>query len=306
MNTNAFFLLIPAVLLLPIAIKYRLRNKTSSIVIIGLTLPIILFTWFFGYLLFPPQLKSKLARNENSPSVNSSPSKFRLMSFNVLFNNKNHSKIVQSIRSSNPDIIGLQEVQSHHLKALKQALTKYPYSVFHPVPKFHNIALFSRFPIESVTILPEQSIDRGMSAVVKIQGRSLTVIVAHLTPNYVEPVPFKEYTKLLQSRYASRAVEIDYLHQFINLNPHPATVLCDCNLTNTSQAYPQMGKGLSDSFAQVGWGLGHTFQGEEWKFPLQRLDYIWHTNRLTAIDAYVGTDGGSDHLPLLVDLQFNQ
>jgi endonuclease/exonuclease/phosphatase (EEP) superfamily protein YafD len=67
-----------------------------------------------------------------------------------------------------------------------------------------------------------------------------------------------------------------------------------------------MGKGLSDSFAQVGWGLGHTFQGEEWKFPLQRLDYIWHTNRLTAIDAYVGADGGSDHLPLLVDLHFNQ
>jgi endonuclease/exonuclease/phosphatase (EEP) superfamily protein YafD len=132
MNTNAFFLLIPAILLLPVAIKDRLRNKNSSILIAGLTLPIVLFTWFFGYLLFPPQLKSKLAINENSPSVNSSPSKFRLMSFNVLFNNKNHSRIVQSIRSSNPDIIGLQEVQSHHLKALKQALTEYPYSVFHP------------------------------------------------------------------------------------------------------------------------------------------------------------------------------
>jgi vancomycin resistance protein VanJ len=81
-------------------------------------------------------------------------------------------------------------------------------------------------------------------------------------------------------------------------------VLCDCNLTDTSQAYPQMAQGLSDSFAQVGWGFGHTFQGEEWKFPLQRLDYIWHTDRLNAIDAYVGKDGGSDHLPILANFDY--
>jgi vancomycin resistance protein VanJ len=305
LNTNAFFLLIPAIVLLPLVPKLRLKNSISNILIIGLILPIILFIWFFGYLLLPPQLKSKLARQENSSSVNSSASKFRLMSFNVLFSNKNYPKIIQSIRSSNPDLIGIQEVQPHHLAALKQALTEYPYSVFHPVPKFHNIALFSRFPIESITILPAQSIERGMSVVVKIQGHPLTVIVAHLTPNYVEPVPFAEYTKLLQSRYTSRAGEIEYLHQYIRSNPHQSIVLCDCNLTNTAQAYPQMAQELSDSFAEVGWGFGHTFQGEDWKFPLQRLDYIWHTNRLTAVDAHVGTDGGSDHLPLLADFNFH-
>jgi vancomycin resistance protein VanJ len=45
---------------------------------------------------------------------------------------------------------------------------------------------------------------------------------------------------------------------------------------------------------------------EEWQFPLQRLDYIWHTNRLAALNALVGTDGGSDHLPLLADFHFSE
>jgi vancomycin resistance protein VanJ len=81
-------------------------------------------------------------------------------------------------------------------------------------------------------------------------------------------------------------------------------VLCDCNLTDTSQTYPQLTRGLSDSFAEAGWGFGQTFQGEDWKFPLQRLDYIWHTDRLTAVDAYVGEDGGSDHLPLLANFHY--
>jgi vancomycin resistance protein VanJ len=304
LNTNAFYLLVPSLALLPLALKFGHRQEIFSLIIGGLTLPILLLVWFFGYLLVPPQVKSWLTTSSNSSAPKSSSVAFRAMSFNILFHNQKYSKITESIRASNPDLIGLEEVQSHHVKQLKQALTEYPYSAFHPAPKDHNIAFFSRFPIESVTILPESSIERGMSIVVKIQGRSLTVVVAHLTPNYVPPVPFDRYPSLLQQRYDSRATEINYLLQFIRVNPHPAIVLCDCNLTDTSQAYLQMKRGLLDSFAQSGWGLGHTFQGEEWQFPLQRLDYIWHTDRLTGIDAYVGKDGGSDHLPILADFRY--
>jgi vancomycin resistance protein VanJ len=288
-----------------LAYTFYTTNSGEPIIIGGLTLPILLLVWFFGYLLVPPQVKLWLSNSTNSHTQKSSSIAFRAMSFNILFKNQKYSKIVESIRASNPDFIGLEEVQSHHAAQLKQALTEYPYSAFHPVTKDHNIALFSRFPIESVTTLPERSIERGMSVVVKIQGQFLTVIVAHLTPNYVPPVPFDRYPSLLQQRYDSRATEIDYLLQFIRVDPHPVIVLCDCNLTDTSQAYLQMKRGLSDSFARAGWGLGHTFQGEEWQFPLQRLDYIWHTDRLTAIDSYVGKDGGSDHLPILTDFRYS-
>jgi vancomycin resistance protein VanJ len=304
LNTNAFYLLIPSLIFLPIALKLGHKKTAAKFLILGLTLPVVMFGWFYTYLLVPPQIKSKFAARSNVSTYNSSPTKFRTMTFNVLFSNRKYQKIIQTIRSSNPDIIGLQEMQSHHMAALKQSLPEYPYAAFHPAPKFHNIAIFSRFPIESLTILPEQSIERGLSAIVKIQGQSVTVIVAHLSPNYVPPAPREQYPQLLQARYTSRAAEIDYLLKMIRLNSQPSIVLCDCNLTDTSQAYPQMAKGLSDSFAHAGWGFGHTFQGEEGKIPLQRLDYIWHTKHLQAIDTSVGQDGGSDHLPLVTDFNY--
>ncbi|MEI6777780.1 MAG: hypothetical protein WCK70_12850 [Chloroflexales bacterium] len=31
----------------------------------------------------------------------------------------------------------------------------------------------------------------------------------------------------------------------------------------------------------------------------QRIDYIWHSADLRAINAWVGTDGGSNHFPVI-------
>jgi endonuclease/exonuclease/phosphatase (EEP) superfamily protein YafD len=33
--------------------------------------------------------------------------------------------------------------------------------------------------------------------------------------------------------------------------------------------------------------------------PMLRVDYIWHTESLRALQAWVGADAGSDHLPVL-------
>ena len=37
-------------------------------------------------------------------------------------------------------------------------------------------------------------------------------------------------------------------------------------------------------------------------FPVARVDYIWHTADLVALEAWVGADAGSDHLPVLARL----
>ena len=82
----------------------------------------------------------------------------------------------------------------------------------------------------------------------------------------------------------------------------PALLLCDCNLTDTSQAYAQLTTFLSDSFREAGWGFGHSSFGRRAPFLAQRLDYIWHSDGLMAVEAVVGLDGGSDHRPVAVKL----
>lgn len=54
--------------------------------------------------------------------------------------------------------------------------------------------------------------------------------------------------------------------------------------------------------AILGWGLRRTMLATGLAWPAQRLDYIWYTDELQAVDAVVGQDGGSDHLPAVARL----
>ena len=60
---------------------------------------------------------------------------------------------------------------------------------------------------------------------------------------------------------------------------------------------------MIDSFSEVGWGVGHTFYPPQLPFPIQRIDYVWHSEDFRATQAYVGEDGGSDHLPIVAKLR---
>ena len=74
------------------------------------------------------------------------------------------------------------------------------------------------------------------------------------------------------------------------------------------------------AYRAAGWGLGFTFPAEIPYFgggsyapaffelipPLVRLDYVFHNETFTTLSAQVGADsGGSDHLPLVVELAFS-
>ena len=60
--------------------------------------------------------------------------------------------------------------------------------------------------------------------------------------------------------------------------------------------------GFSDSFDEAGWGLGHTMRAPLVRVPALRLDYVWHTPELRPIEARVGAEAGSDHLPVVTHL----
>ncbi|MGF1673738.1 MAG: hypothetical protein ACFCUV_08650, partial [Rivularia sp. (in: cyanobacteria)] len=81
----------------------------------------------------------------------------------------------------------------------------------------------------------------------------------------------------------------------------PVIFMCDCNFTDTSETYSQMHHLMRDSFQEAGWGFGHTYLSP--LFPTFRIDYIWHTKQIQTIDAYVGKQAGSDHLPVVAKLQ---
>ncbi|GAB4371460.1 MAG: hypothetical protein Kow00121_13020 [Elainellaceae cyanobacterium] len=291
LNTIAFYLFVPLALLLPLSIWARQRY-----LILGLAIPTAMFIGLFGKLLLPSFLTPTLMPQQA----------FRMMSFNVLWSNQNYAQIAQAVQTANPDVIGLQEVRPPNIAALTAALAEYPYSAFHQSDLYHTVGIMSRFPIVSVVQLPDPPLERGLQVVIDVNGTLLTVIVAHLAPNNMPLVPFSEFVKQTKERYARRAAEIDYLKHEVQKRSHPTILVCDCNMTDTSQTYAQLQTILTDSFLEVGWGLGHTLQVEAFPFPVQRVDYIWHTADLQAVNAYVGNNGGSDHQPVIATMQLIQ
>jgi endonuclease/exonuclease/phosphatase family metal-dependent hydrolase len=57
--------------------------------------------------------------------------------------------------------------------------------------------------------------------------------------------------------------------------------------------------GLIDSWTEAGSGIGYTYASND---LYQRIDWIWHTEDLAALDAEVLSSTASDHLPLIITI----
>lgn len=291
LNSLAFYLFLPLVVLLPLALGQRRWG-----LLFGLIAPCAIFVVLFGPLLLP-SFKTPLPVG-NGPAI-------KIMSFNVLWSNHDYPKIAAMIRAAQPDVIGLQEVRPADVTAIADALDRaYPYHAFHPVDTFHTVGLLSRFPIETLTILPNPPLERGIQAVVRFQDRPLNILVVHLAPNNMPLQPLSEFVAVTKERYAQRAAEVAYLEQLLRVRTMPTIILCDCNMTDTSETYARLHAVVGDSFQERGWGLGHTLRVASVPFAVQRVDYIWHTNELSTVDALIGPDGGSDHLPMIATFDY--
>ncbi|MEM9927995.1 MAG: endonuclease/exonuclease/phosphatase family protein [Cyanobacteria bacterium P01_D01_bin.50] len=283
-NTLALYIFIPLIIFLPFALFWRRWR-----LLVGLSFPLGIFIGLYSSF-FLPSLPTTTSQNQ--PII-------KAMTFNMLRSNTDYNSIIKMVAENKPDIIGLQEVTPQAVPIVIESFKKdYTYHAFHPVELSHNVGILSRFPIDKVIALPAPPIKRGIQVTLRLNnGEPLEAIVTHLIPFY----PLNQVFKLAQYWYESRSQEVSYLSNIVKQYDDPIIVMCDCNFTDTSQTYSQMQKIMEDSFHQKGWGLGHTFLGKF--FPIGRIDYIWHTKDIKTIEAYVGEQAGSDHLPVIAKLQ---
>jgi endonuclease/exonuclease/phosphatase (EEP) superfamily protein YafD len=293
LNTLALYLFVPLALILPLALLYRQRRLAC-----WLLLPCLLFALLFAPLLNPLKLLSRPA--DVQPDITA-------MSFNVLYLNGDYAAMAGAIQQAQPDVIGLQEASPRRIRALLEVLgSSYPYSAIPPPESKLSVGLISRLPIERVEILPDAPMRNALRVTVRAGERRLSVIVTHLAPNNMPLWPPGQFVALTAERYARRAAEVAFLRQVVQARSLPTLILCDCNMTDTSEAYAALREVVADSFQERGWGLGHTVSARNTAFLVQRVDYIWHTNELGAVEAYVGAAGGSDHLPVVARLRLRR
>jgi len=291
LNTVAEYLFAPLPILFFISIWKRNRVSLAE-----LSIPLLLFVLMFGHLFWPPS-----SNVEDKQAIT-------LMSFNVLYSNTAYDAIVDSIRSANPDIVGFQELIPAMAASLVEELeSDYPYNTFQLLEKTGlSTAILSKFPIDSFEQFDLPPRDLAVHAVVQVQGTKAHIIVVHLSANNFFDYSATEFVALVKERYGHREKETMQLKQMIQDLNGPVLLLCDCNMTDTSETYARLDTVLDDSFSEAGLGMGHTLQILHLSFPVQRIDYVWHTDEFEALYAYIGQDGGSDHLPIVAKLRLTR
>jgi endonuclease/exonuclease/phosphatase (EEP) superfamily protein YafD len=290
LNTVAEYLFLPLPVLLLLGLW--LRQRASLL----LSLPIVAFFLLFGNLFWPLL---------TTPTNLQPGALITVMSFNVLQRNRDYDAIVSSIQSASPDLIGFQELNPPSAQAIAQRLaSEYPYGTLVNLERGQSAGLLSRFPLETAEWFSLPPRDIALHTTITMEGRRVHVFLVHLSPNnFNTATGITELIPLVVERYGRRAAEVNRLEAEIATLGEPVLLLCDCNLTDTSEAYARLNRFLSDSFREVGWGMGHTLHPPDLPFPVQRIDYVWHSAEFVALDAFVGQAGGSDHLPMVAKLK---
>jgi vancomycin resistance protein VanJ len=285
-NTMAEYLFIPLPFLFLIAIYRKNKHALATLLI-----PLGLYFVFWGRQ-FLPNLPNQAIQDAGQIEV---------MTYNIWVSNRSSQLIVESVLGESPDLIGFQELSKHNIPILQSRLRQeYPFDTFASFSGARSdVGLVSRYPILSVERFSFPPEERAMHAMIDWKGQNVHVFIVHLTANNLFQYPDTNIPELATKRFGQRAYQVQRIAEELAGIEEPVILLCDCNLTDTSEAYHTLSSRLNDSFKMSGWGIGHTLLTPTFSTPYMRIDYIWYSSDFTAVSSHVGENKSSDHLPVV-------
>lgn len=287
----------PLFLLLPLAMLLRLRGTAARLV------PLLLF----GVLLFGGRWLP-----DGTAQADTGGAPLQIVTFNVLPINPDFERIVDWLRTTDADVILLQELPPEKSSVMAEWLADdYPY--VDDIPQTTAITL-ARVPFTSMA-----PVDLGGWWVSRVTldhaGQAIAVYNIHMA------MPTRETPHLylsIDNGLAQLALQYDEtrrnrlmrsLLDILRDETLPYIVAGDFNTSDNAVIYGELATHMTDAYRAAAVGLGGTWPasvGEEglpaWIPPLLRIDYVWHSPHFRTRQAAIGPNLGSDHLPLLVEL----
>ncbi len=230
-----------------------------------------------------------------------------VMTFNIANGLVRPDALVDALRGSGADVIGLQEVSEAQADALRHGLQDaYPHVAVHGsgIP---GKAVVSRHPLLEAAPLEIARHRPDLRAVVATPSGPLVTVVAHPEPHrFGRGALVKNQLSLEQIVALAEAMA----------DSGPAILLGDLNRAGWAAALRVLrAAGLQDAWETGGQGRGFTLParwanaahrsnplGKVKLPPVARVDYVLHTPHLKTERAWLGSSSGSDHVPVLARL----
>jgi vancomycin resistance protein VanJ len=296
-NSVAHLMLIPSLFLLPLCLLLRRRRLALT------QLPAVLaFALSYGMMFLP-----------RSAAVVPDMTAISIVTYNLHGDEELYEPMADLIRAVDADVVAVQELSVIAADHFAEALADlYPHQALHPGDdSTRGQGILSRFQVSNDEYWRTPEYDEfslgHQRVVLDVNGIPVTLYNTHpvhpaMTGTLFDPVP--------------RAHEIGVILERAAQDTGALVIVGDFNMTDQSEDYARVLESYSDTYRDIGWGMGFTFPdfsnsralprflSRTSSFPpFVRLDYVFHNEAVIALEAQVWpTSGGSDHRPLFARL----
>jgi vancomycin resistance protein VanJ len=310
LNTFAYFVFLPLLVLLPASLVFRMRRNVLRLVPVAL----IGGLWLVPYYL--PKNPASIPAGQT----------LRALTFNVWGYNPRMNDVEAWIHGSGADVVMLQEITPQHTQdVLPKLYDIYPYhsdqeDTHHWNGTANYNTTLSRYPIVAIeeVNLGTPDTSNPVRIVLDVNGQKIAVYNVHMAwpggkPRLPVPERFNHFYVQVMLGYTDkiRNAQINSLLEHLKSEPYPYIVAGDFNTSDLTPTYNLLASHLRDSFREAGTGLGGSWPVASSRGlpgfipPLIRIDYIWHSDHFLALDAQQGPPLGSDHLALMATLSLS-
>jgi endonuclease/exonuclease/phosphatase (EEP) superfamily protein YafD len=258
------------------------QDEIFWLVAIALLMSIV----YLAFLVLP---YSKIGKKMIDRVSYNSPSGIHLIVANIYQYNKKHHRVMDLLKTKNPDLIFLVETNQSWIDSLQPLTSLYPHHILIPMENTYGLALYSKLPFVRQEIrylidedVPSLEIDLKLRS-----GKIITIYAIHPTP----PVPTENPTS------TDRDAEILIVGKKSKKNPLPSLVIGDLNDVAWSQSTSLFLKISELADPRRGRGFFNTFHAG---YPFFRwpLDHIFLSKHFGLSLIKVLPNIGSDHFPI--------
>jgi endonuclease/exonuclease/phosphatase (EEP) superfamily protein YafD len=233
--------------------------------------------------ILPFYLPQKTLAGENQPRL-------RVLAVNVNFLNPNTDLLLKCINDAKPDIIAVEELNSNFEAVLNKKLVDYPYrkSIVRNDP--FGIGVYSRIPIKDAEIKYFSKEIPSIALHFNWKDKPIYLIATHPLPPLSPDLSF----------YNSE--QLKAISEAVRNQKETAIVLGDFNATSWCSAFKSLEQEGRLVDTRTGFGVQPSWLTELPPASLP-IDHCLTTPDLVTALRQIGPSVGSDHNPLLVDLQ---
>jgi endonuclease/exonuclease/phosphatase (EEP) superfamily protein YafD len=223
----------------------------------------------------------------------------RLVSLNLLHQNQEHDAVVSFLIRSQADLIVVTECTEQWQAVLLSGLkASHPYSSVDVYPQWIGTRVFSRTPLQAATDRPHfrtiPDAEKLMAVTTIWDNRSIVVAAIHAS------------SPINESRFRDRN---DFLALIGNVSEQvvdPLVVAGDFNCTSASPYFQAMLQRSALRDSRIGFGWQPSWPA--WLVPALRIpiDHVLINEHWRVRQREIGPAVGSDHLPVIVELQLFQ